>query len=58
MNADEIITILEKEAEKCQSFADECKRKGRDDDFTFYWVGKRRGILDSVKYIKRLEAKE
>lgn len=58
MNTDEIITILEKEAEKCQSFADECERKGSDDDSIFYWVGKRRGFLDSLKYIKRLEAEE
>lgn len=57
MMLEEIIAVLEKEAEKCQSFADECHNRG-DDDLARYWIGKRRGILDSVKYIMRLEVTE
>lgn len=57
MNKEEIVAILESEAEKCGRFAKECHNK-EDYDLASYWVGKRRGFLDSVKYIKRLEAKE
>ena len=55
---EEIIAVLEKEAEKCQSFAEEQHRNGDDHDLVHYWIGKRRGLLDAVKYIKRLEVGE
>ena len=55
MMLEEIIAVLEREAEKCQHFAEDCHRNRKDDDLAHYWLGKRRGILDSVKYIKRLE---
>ena len=54
----EVIAILEKEADKCQRFAEEQHRNGDDHDLVHYWIGKRRGFLDSVKYVKRLEADE
>lgn len=57
MTPEEIIGILEGEAEKCNRFAAECRNR-KDDDLGIYWVGKRRGFLDAVKYVKRLEAME
>ena len=58
MKKEEVRSILLKEADKCQRFADEChrKRNGCDDydDLSHYWIGKRRGFLDAVKYLDRI----
>lgn len=58
MMPEEIIAVLEREAEKYQHFAEDCQRNRKDDGLALYWLGRRRGIMDSVKYIKRLEEKE
>lgn len=59
MRKEEVRSILLKEAEKCGGFADNWKNGERkDEDVVMYWVGKRRGFLDAVKYLDRLEGEE
>ena len=54
MKKSEVRGILLKEAEKCQRFAEEQHRNGDDHDLVHYWIGKRRGFLDAVKYLDRI----
>lgn len=57
MKAEEVRSILGKEADKYRGFADECNNRG-DRDLALYWWGKRRGVLDALKYLDRMEASE
>lgn len=57
MKAEEVRSILRKEADKYRYFADECRDRG-DRDLALYWWGKRRGMLDALKYLDRMEAEE
>lgn len=55
MKLEDVVSVLQREADNCQRYADNWKtQKTQDEDVMMYWIGKRRGMLDALKYLGRM----